>query len=59
MRAWAVVETGKPLKELELPTPEPTGKQVLPLCPFIKAWIGKHPDYHDLVYGQPQTTAKD
>ncbi len=29
MRAWAVVETGKPLKELELPTPEPTGKQVL------------------------------
>lgn len=29
MRAWSVVETGKPLKELELPTPEPTGKQVL------------------------------
>ncbi len=29
MRAWAVVETGKPLKEIELPTPEPTGAQVL------------------------------
>ena len=29
MRAWAVVETGKPLQEIELPTPEPTGKQVL------------------------------
>ena len=29
MRAWSVVEAGKPLKELELPTPEPTGKQVL------------------------------
>lgn len=29
MRAWAVVETGQPLKELELPTPEPTGEQVL------------------------------
>ncbi|HYZ34322.1 MAG TPA: alcohol dehydrogenase [Crenalkalicoccus sp.] len=29
MRAWAVVETGKPLQELELPTPEPTGAQVL------------------------------
>ena len=28
MRAWAVVETGKPLKEIELPTPEPTGKQM-------------------------------
>ncbi len=29
MRAWAVVETGKPLQEIELPTPVPTGKQVL------------------------------
>lgn len=24
--------------------------QVLPLCPFVKGWIGKHPDYVDLVY---------
>ncbi|WP_372624579.1 alcohol dehydrogenase [Falsiroseomonas sp.] len=29
MRAWAVVEPKKPLQEIELPTPEPTGKQVL------------------------------
>lgn len=29
MRAWAVIETGKPLQEIELPTPEPTGTQVL------------------------------
>ncbi len=29
MRAWAVVENGKPLQEIELPTPEPTGEQVL------------------------------
>ncbi len=29
MRAWAVVENGEPLKELDLPTPEPAGKQVL------------------------------
>ena len=29
MRAWAVVENGKPLKEIELPTPEPTGTEVL------------------------------
>jgi hypothetical protein len=26
-------------------------RKVLPLCPFIKGWIGKHPDYTDLVYG--------
>ena len=29
MRAWAVVENGADLQEMELPTPEPTGKQVL------------------------------
>ena len=29
MRAWAVVESGAPLREIELPTPEPSGTQVL------------------------------
>jgi alcohol dehydrogenase/propanol-preferring alcohol dehydrogenase len=29
MRAWAVVENAAPLREIELPTPEPTGTQVL------------------------------
>ena len=29
MRAWAVVENGADLQEMTLPTPEPTGKQVL------------------------------
>ena len=24
-------------------------RAVLPLCPFIKSWIAKHPDYADLV----------
>lgn len=24
-------------------------RTVVPLCPFIKAWIGKHPDYQSLV----------
>lgn len=22
---------------------------MLPFCPFVNAWIGKHPDYLDLV----------
>lgn len=26
-------------------------RKVLPICPFIKAWIVKHPDYADLQYG--------
>lgn len=34
-------------------------RQVLPLCAFIKGWIGRHRDYHDLVYGAPASTAKD
>jgi alcohol dehydrogenase, propanol-preferring len=29
MRAWAVIESGEPLKEIELPTPEPKGTEVL------------------------------
>jgi alcohol dehydrogenase/propanol-preferring alcohol dehydrogenase len=29
MRAWAVVAPQQPLQEVEWPTPEPTGKQVL------------------------------
>ncbi len=23
--------------------------RVVPLCPFVKGWIGKHPDYADLL----------
>jgi predicted GNAT family acetyltransferase len=34
-------------------------REVLPLCPFVKSWIQRHPDYEDLVYGAPQSTAKD
>ena len=33
--------------------------RVLPLCPFVKGWIGHHPDYADLVYGAPASTARD
>jgi len=29
MRAWAVVENGAPLQQIELPTPEPKGSEVL------------------------------
>jgi predicted GNAT family acetyltransferase len=27
------------------------GLSVVPVCPFIKGWIDKHPDYQDLVQG--------
>ena len=29
MRGWAVTENGKPLQDLDLPTPAPTGTQIL------------------------------
>lgn len=25
------------------------GMKVIPSCPFVKAWIGKHPQYKDLL----------
>lgn len=34
-------------------------REVLPLCPFIKGWIGRHREYVELVYGAPKSTAKD
>jgi predicted GNAT family acetyltransferase len=27
------------------------GLEVIPLCPFIKAYIARHPEYQDLVFG--------
>ena len=30
---------------------EEKARKVMPLCPFIKAWIQRHPDYVPLVYG--------
>src|SRR6202012_5786236 len=51
MRAWAVVENGAPLQEIELPTPEPKGTEVLievthcGVCPSdLHIWDG----YYDL-----------
>lgn len=34
-------------------------RKVMPLCPFIKGWIGRHREYVPLVYGIPASTAKD
>ena len=36
------------------------GLKVLPLCPFVKGYIGKHADeYGDLVYTSTTTTVHD
>lgn len=34
-------------------------RTVLPLCPFVKAFIGRHREYVDLVYGAPASSVTD
>ncbi len=29
------------------------GKKIVPVCSYIEAYVGKHPEYADLVRGQP------
>lgn len=51
---------GSALARFALDDVRATGtREVLPLCPFIKAWIGKHPAYADLVHAPPASTATD
>lgn len=33
--------------------------EVLPICPFIKGWIGRHPEFIPLVFGPPASNVKD
>lgn len=33
--------------------------RVLPICPFIEGWMRRHPEYADLHYRAPKTTARD
>ena len=35
------------------------GLPVLPTCPFVQAWMQRHPDYADLDYRAPRSTATD
>lgn len=58
MRAYAVVENGQPLQELEWPTPEPTGTQVLievTHCGVCHSDLHIWEGYYDLGGGQRMT----
>lgn len=35
------------------------GLKVMPLCPFIHAWIGRHREYVDLVFNAPPSNVTD
>ena len=34
-------------------------RKILPVCPFVRAWLGRHKDYRDLLYHAPRSTARD
>jgi len=36
-----------------------SGLRVLPLCPFVKSYIGRHREYADLVYAAPASRVTD
>lgn len=58
MRAYAVVENGQPLQELEWPTPEPTGTEVLievTHCGVCHSDLHIWEGYYDLGGGQRMT----
>ncbi len=60
MRAWAVVENGKPLKEIELPTPEPKGTEVLvevTHCGVCHSDLHIWEGYYDIGGGQKMSLA--
>ena len=35
------------------------GLKVMPLCPFIHAWMARHPDYTDLAFNAPPSRVTD
>jgi uncharacterized protein len=40
---------GSRLVEAALDDVRSHGERIVPLCPFVKGWIDRHPDYADLV----------
>lgn len=35
------------------------GLRVIPICPFVHAWMARHPEYHDLDYRSPASKVSD
>jgi hypothetical protein len=50
---------GSRLARFALDDARARGLGVVPLCPFIKGWIERHPDYADLVHALPTGSARD
>jgi predicted GNAT family acetyltransferase len=35
------------------------GLRVIAVCPYVKAWLARHPDYQDLLLAKPASPAHD
>ncbi|MFF7633211.1 DUF1275 family protein [Kitasatospora sp. NPDC008050] len=46
---WALPASTLLVAAIALDSARERGLAVLPYCPFIRGWLGKHPDYVDLV----------
>lgn len=47
---WEGKGVGSTLVRSVLDFAREQGMKVLPLCPFVRTWIERHPDYADLVF---------
>ena len=44
VRVWARVLVKGALDDIRA-----RGETIVPLCPFVAAWLARHPDYQDLI----------
>lgn len=47
---------GSALARAALDDARARGLEVMPLCPFVKGWIQRHPEYADLQFNAPPST---
>lgn len=57
--AWEGKGVGGRLVQAALDDVRRQGLPVLPTCPFVQGWMQRHPDYADLDYRAPRSTATD
>ena len=56
---WEGKGVGSELVRAALDDVRRQGLPVLPICPFVQSWMQRHPDYADLDYRAPRSTATD
>lgn len=52
---WRGLGIGKALVERGVKDARERGVRIVPLCPFAKAQIDKHPEWQDVLGGQPKS----